>query len=294
MLGMIRCAFLVLIAFGLAAGEAAPTGHTFTANELRIYVFEHEQSATWNSADDEIAITSKLFWRFTLVPTTVEAERTVLTVTFTRLKADMDAPGSEHSFDSRNKQDADDPLFGYLRLLHGRSFELTVDPATGAVAEVTGGEAVVEAMNELQEARTGDVNPYLEAQTRAMVAPERLRLIWSRILEVPGTGPEALPLAADLEIAPVRTWDGADWTLALPEDADPPLIEIATEPTPATIRLVELAGEGRTVLTDGILKRTGGTMTWTTSGTALTQRFEQRHRAEWICRLFDPTATDGP
>jgi hypothetical protein len=268
-----------------APAAAAVPGYRFTVGRNQLYAYSLDQAVTWESAGDRLEYHTKLTWKFLLAVTEATAGRAVLEITILRVQATHDGPGSRRLVDSgrpEGQDGSDDPLIGHLLALNGAVLTVVVDPATGRVAEVRGGEAIVARINQRAPAPFAGDPPPLEAQAKASFGSEALARLWSQLLALPTTMPERVPLGPPLGGEVERTWqaNGA-YVLAFPGGVDRLSVKLVPDPTPVETTLSELGGSGRIAQNDGLPGESKGEVLFTLTFNALTQPVAQRHRLQW-------------
>lgn len=271
---------LLLASLALGAAEYAPA----PSEQPKLYTWTTTQSARWRSAGEELRYDTAITWDLALRCTAVDGPRLTLNATFLQVSARHRGPGTDLLVDSASGAGKDDPLLGHLHALHGATLVLSVERATGRVTGVTGGDAVIAAINRRAPAPIAGDPPPLDAQARAAYGPEALAAQWSRILALPRQGPvdasEALP-APFTSGRMVRAWNELAWTVAQPEGA-PPAFELARDPSPVRGTVQKLTGAGATVLAaDGLPARITGKLAFTLVIEAMTQPVESEHEVAW-------------
>lgn len=268
---------------GLALA-AAEDGYQFTTTQNLAYLSTITQRVSWDSAGDRLEYTSSVSWKFVLLPVAVTPERAELAVTITRVTASHQGPGSARRVDSLLPAEQDgheDALLGHLLELKGATLTVIVDPRTGAVAEVRGGDELVKRVNHRFPAAFPGDPPPLEGAAKAAFGSAALARQWSQLLALPSAEPQRVPLAQPLAGELERRWTGSAFTLALPMGIDHLDGELLKDPTPVTARLSELAGSGRVEPKQGVPNTTAGDLRFTLTLNALTQPVVQRHQLTW-------------
>lgn len=269
-----------------AATTAAPQpGYAFTVGANRIYAYSVKQTVAWNSAGDELTYTSTLMWKFVLTVVEATPERALLSATILRIQATHEGPGSRRMVDSGAKdgQDdgGDDALLGHLLALGGAILSVTVDPRTGQVSAVTGGDAIIARINKRAPATTPGDPPPLDAAARAAFSSDTLSRIWSQLLALPSASPVRVPLGPPLNGEVERTWQGSAYTLGLPAGGERLATTLVGDPTPVAAVLSELRGSGSTSVDGGLPGGGKGELTFLVNFQALTQPVAQRHTLTW-------------
>lgn len=277
------------LASGALAGAAE--GYRFSTTQNLAYLSTVTQQVSWESAGDRLQYASTVSWKFVLLPVAVTPERAELAVTITRVTASHQGPGSARRVDSLLPADQDgheDPLLGHLLELKGATLTVIVDPRSGAVAEVRGGDELVTRVNRRFPAAFPGDPPPLEGAAKAAFGSAALARQWSQLLALPGAEPQRVPLAQPLAGELERRWNGQTFTLALPAGVTHLDGELVKDPTPVTARLAELAGSGRMELKDGVPQASGGDLRFTLTLNALTQPVIQRHQLTWSLTRIGP------
>ncbi len=267
-----------------AAVPAAVGGYAFTVGTEQVYAYSLKQSVAWSSAGDELTYTSTLTWKFILAVVEAAPERAVLEATILRVQATHDGPGSRRLVDSAAKDERDgrdDPLLGHLLALYGSVLTVVVIPATGAVSEVRGGDAIVARINKQSPATLPGDAPPLDAAARAAFSSEALGRIWSQLLALPSEQPGRVPLGPPLGGEIERVWQGSAFTLRLPAGVERLSANLMGDPTPVAAVLTELTGAGSTSVKDGLPGAGKGELGFLLTFQALTQPVVQRHRLQW-------------
>jgi hypothetical protein len=275
----------------------ASGGYAFTVNRPVVYVYDLTQTVNWESAGDKLTYTTTLAWSFTLRATAVAAERVDLEAVILAVQASQVGPGgpsAAHRVDSRAEADqdgGDDALLGHLLALKGAVLTLVMDPRTGRVAEVKGGDGIVERINRRAPAAFPGEAPPLAAQAMALYSSEALARQWSEMFALPGDGgvqPITLgpPLAGTVE----RRWNGTSYALALPTGTDHLDAQLVKDPNPVSASLGKLVGSGKATLVGGLLGEATGDLAFTLTLSALTQPVVQNHHLAWRLRLLPAAA----
>ncbi len=295
------CGALLIAVSSFAARTAAvetasppASGYAFTVNHPVVYVYDLTQSVGWESAGDKLAYTTTLAWSFTLRATAVAAERVDLEAVILAVQASHIGPGSAHRIDSRAEADqdgGDDALLGHLLALKGAVLTLVMDPRTGRVAEVHGGESIVERINRRAPAPFPGEAPPLAAQATALYSSAALARQWSEMFALPGDGGvQPIALAAPLAGTIERRWNGTTYTLALPSGTDHLDAQLVKDPNPVSASLGKLVGSGKEALVGGLLHEATGDLAFTLTLSALTQPVVQSHHLTWRLRLLPAAA----
>lgn len=314
-MGRILALFLALIVLlppPLAAADATPpasppapppvptpasppaAGYAFTAGAPLLYAYELRQEVSWESAGDKLAFNSALLWTMALLPRTVAGERVELDATIIRVKADHTGPGSNHHVDSGADAEAaggDDPLLGHLLALAGVTLTIVLDPRTGAVAEVRGGDEVAKRIAKRAPSPFGPDQPSpLAAQAATAFSATALARQWGEMLALPpgGNAVQVVALGPPLAGTVERRWQGSTYTLALPAGTDHLAGRLLADPVAVNATLTALEGKGQVACAQGVPGESTGQMSFTLTLDALTQPVAQRHRLQW--RLWQITA----
>lgn len=292
---MPRCtAVAVIAALALAASAAAaePTiaGWRFVAKQPHLYKYELASRTELTTAGETLVYTTALTWRFVLAASEVTPERVRLGATILGVQARMDGPGTSHAIDTadRSTHAEQDPLFGHLFALEGAGFSIDLDPRTGAVAAVRGGEAVAAKIAAREPSPFGADEPSpLQAQASAAYSSEALSRLWSQLLAVPAAGETRVPLSAPLSGEIVRRWQGDAYTWQLPAGTDSLAVTVGNGPLAMAGTLTELSGGGSVSERGGVPGGASGELAFTLSLTALTQPTSQRQTLRWTLSPID-------
>jgi len=275
-----RLALLLLLALVASASEYAPK-----PDQIQLYTWKVEQGAQWDSAGDKLRFDTVITWQLALHCTAVDGGRMRLAATFVKVVASHKGPGADVQVDSESGAGSDDPLLGHLIALAGKTLELDVDRATGAVATVSGGEAIIAAINRRAPAAIPGDPPPLDAAAQAAYGPDALARLWSQVLALPpaadGATPVTLPAPFAAGATAERIWKGQNWTLALPAGAQPPAFELAKDPTPVHGVVKNLVGSGNCALSKGLPDQASGKLSFTLVISALTQPVESVQTISW-------------
>lgn len=268
---------------------AIPATYAFVKDRPAVYIYDLHQDVEWESAGDKLAYTSTVLWKFVILPESVAAERVELGVTILRVQATHTGPGSRHVVDSGEtpeRSGGSDPLLGHLIDLEGKTLTVVVDPRSGAVAEVRGGEAIVAAINKRFPAPFPNDPPPLDADSRAAYSSPVLARMWSELLALPPEhgGDQQVVLGEPLAGTVVRRWSGSAYTVALPAGVDHLDAQLIKGATPVDASLGALDGKGQVQLKDGQPHLANGDLRFTLTLNALTQPVVQRHRIRWELR----------
>jgi hypothetical protein len=281
---------------GAPAGAAAATGpgpaaagYQFAAGKTTLYTYDLSQQVEWQSAGDTLSYTSSVGWEFSLTPQQLASERCELAVVILHIAASHAGPAGSHLVDSRlpvDRNGRDDPLLGHLLALDGAQLTVVLDPRTGAVEAVRGGEEIVKRINQRFPAASEGEVPPLDAQSRAAYGSAALARLWGEMLALPAgdgvvqTVPLNGPLAGSIE----RSWQGARYTLSLPKGTEHLDGALFSDPTPVTASVSAVSGGGETVLRGGLPSTSSGELRFVVTLSALTQPVVQRHHLSWTLR----------
>lgn len=262
------------------------SGYHFVVGTNQLYAYSLKQTVSWNSAGDALTYQSTLLWKFLLTVAEATPERAVLEATILRVQATHDGPGSRRLVDSGIKGEqngAEDPLLGHLLALNGAVLTLVVNPTTGQVNEVRGGEAIVAKINKQTPAIIAGDPPPLDAAAKAAFSGEALGRIWNQLLAQPRDTSVKVPLGPPLNGEVERQWQGAQFTLLLPTGTDHLEVTLVSDPTPVAVKLSALTGKGglNVNLKNGMPGGSKGELGFLLTFNALTQPVEQRHVIHW-------------
>lgn len=289
----LRAAVLLpLLIAAVHAADNAADSYAFAPGAVRSYDYTLEQTVAWESAGDRLAYRTAILWRFALRTVAVAGPVATVNATYLRVTATHQGPAAEHTVDSAVPGGAVDPVLGHLAAFEGVTLGLTIDQATGRVTAVTGGDAIIAAIDARHPAAMPGDRPPLAEAARTLYAPEALAAWWSQLLALPSAEPQPVPLAPPLAGNLLRTWTGTDYTLALPEGLTELPLALLGEPTPIAGVLREVVGGGSVTRLDGMPGSAGGTLAFTLGLTALTQPVVQRHALTWRLQPTAPPA--GP
>ncbi len=274
----------------LRAGDA-PAAWSFPPDQVRFYVYTLTQDTTFASAGDTLKYTSSFTWKLGMSGQPAGPGRARVNLTGIRIQASHRGPDRTAEIDSSRaagERGEQDPLLGGLLALHGVTLTLDLEPRTGQVASVAGGESIIANLNRLVPAAFPGEPPPLDAAARETYSPEALARWWSQALARPpadgkpqtialGAGPTA-PIAGSAE----RRWNGAAWTAVLPAGSDHLPVRLSPDPSPVEGKLHAFSGEGRSAAAaDGWPDLIEGRLAFTLTLTALTQPVEQKHEIRW-------------
>ncbi len=295
---------LAVLLFGAAsiahAGDAPPRapGYAFDIKQARSYVYDLRQDVTFASAGDTLTYVTTMRWTFAMIPLSVAPERVELAVSLVSLKAAMDGPGTHHAFDlgDRDPDRRRDPLFAHLAALYAARFVVTVDPRTGEVSAVGGGDAVAAAIAKSEPSKVDPSEPSpLAAAANAVYGSASLARMWSELLALPADHPQHVPLSGPFTGELERRWKGSAFTWQLPEGVDHIDVQLGRDPVQATGRMTEVAGGGRVDPVGGMPGTAGGELSFTLTLAALTQPVTQHHKLQWkLAPLATASGTPRP
>jgi len=278
----------------LVAALHAADGYAFKPGTARSYDYTFEQRVAWESANDRLEYRTRILWRFALRTVAVSDASATVNATYLRVTATHQGPAAEHAVDSALAAGPVDPVLGHLAAFEGVTLGLTIDQPTGRVTAVTGGEALIAAIDAKHPAAMPGDPPPLGAAARALYAPEALAAWWSQLLALPSAEPQSVPLAAPLVGNLTRTWTGTDYRLSLPEGQGELQLRLLGEPTPVTGVLREVVGTGSATLAEGMPGTASGSLAFTLGLTAMSQAVVQRHALSWRLQPSTPPAAPRP
>lgn len=274
-----RILLAVLLATAVVAAEYAPS-----AGQIQLYKWHVGQTAEWSSAGDHLKFETAIDWSLALDCVAVDGPRMRLAVTFLDVHATHRGPGVDIVVDSKSGAGTDDPLLGHLIALAGKTLAMEVERATGMVTTVTGGDAIIAAINQRSPSLVPGDPPPLDAAAHAAYGPDALARLWTQVLALPGQTPAqrvALPPPFTAGATIERTWTGLAWKAAVPADAKPPAFELSRDPTPVTGEVRQLTGSGTVELLKGLPGHNAATMGFTLAMQALTQPVLSVHTLQW-------------
>jgi hypothetical protein len=274
---------------GAPAPAAPAAGYQFATGKTTLYAYDLSQQVEWQSAGDTLTYASMVKWEFSLTPQLVTGERCELGVVILHISASHGGPGGRHAIDSRlpvDQNGRDDPLLGHLLALDGALLTVVLDPRSGLVAEVRGGEEIVARINRLVPAAVAGEVPPLDAQSRAAYAPAALARLWGEMLALPaGEGVvQNVTLGAPVAGTVVRRWQGSRYSLSLPDGTTHLDGVLISDPTPVTASVSMISGSGETALRGGLPFTSSGELRFLVTLSALTQPVVQHHHLSWTLR----------
>ncbi len=266
------------------ATSVTSTGYLFTVNKHHLYTYVLKQTTSFMSAGDELNYITTLTWKFALTPTVVSENQAQLAITIVRVQATHDGPGSRRQVDSGLPIEQDgheDPLLGHLIAFAGAELIVTLNPNTGNVSSVTGGDAVVTRINKMVPGAFPGDPPPLDGAAKAAFSNEALTRMWQQLLSLPTNEPVVVPLGPPLQGALERRWQESNWIDALPMGTDRLQASILPDPTPVAVTVNQVAGSGSRSITDGVPGPGNGKLSFELVFQALTQPVIQRHSVLW-------------
>lgn len=284
------CLAAVLLHALCAQGAETPVpGYQFVKDKTQLYAYDLSQQVDWQSAGDSLAYSSTVGWRFSLTPVVVAPERCELSIVILHVQASQSGPASSHTVDSSlpvDRNGRDDPLLGHLFALDGAILTVVVDPRSGAVSAVRGGEEIVKRINQRFPAAVDGDPPPLDASSTIAYSSANLARLWSELLALPasGTAAQMVALTGPVNGTMERHWQGARYTLSLPAGTDHLDGTLLQDPTPVSVSLSALTGNGESVLANGLPGSSRGEMRFILTLNALTQPVAQRHQLVWTLR----------
>jgi hypothetical protein len=272
-----------------APAVAAPAGYQFAVGKTTLYTYDLSQQVEWASAGDNLAYTSTVGWEFSLTPQLVTPERCELAVVILHIAASHGGPGGRHAVDSRlpvDQNGRDDPLLGHLLALDGAQLAVVLDPRSGLVEAVRGGEEIVKRINQRFPAAVDGEVPPLDAQSRSAYGSAGLSRLWGELLALPGGDGalQSMPLAGPVAGTVVRRWQAGRYTLSLPDGTTHLDGTLLSDPTPVTASVSMVDGGGTTALRGGLPFTSSGELRFLVTLSALTQPVVQRHHLSWTLR----------
>jgi hypothetical protein len=262
----------------------AGRGYHFTVKQHQFYTYNLKQTTTFKSAGDELMYTTTLAWKFALTPVAVSEEQAQIAITIIKVQATHDGPGSRHQVDSSLPIEQDgheDALLGHLIAFTGAELMVTLNPKTGSVSAVTGGDVIIARINKMAPAIFPGDPPPLDNAAKAAFSSDALTRIWQQLLSLPTNEPVSVPLGPPLQGSLERRWQDSKWTDALPKGIDRLQATLLQDPTPVAVTLTNVAGTGVRTIKDGIPGAGNGTLSFDLVFGALTQAVTQRHVVSW-------------
>jgi hypothetical protein len=271
-----------------SAAAAASGGYAFVPGQARLGRYDLRQETVLSTAGDRLTYVTTIGWRFVLLPLSISATRAALAVSVLHVDATLDGPATFDHIDSDSDDPAQgqDPVFGHLLALRGARLVLSVDPLTGVVDAVQGGDAIAAAVAKDAPSALGPGEPSpLEAAAKAAYSSDALARLWTAMLARPGQGD--YPLGPPLDGAARRSWSGADYTLAL-AGADHRDATLGQAPLAVQARLSALSGKGHQGLGPDLVGTAGGTMHALIAFDALTQGAGSDLTVGWSLTIQPP------
>ena len=264
---------------------SAAEGYQFPPGKPIPYRYDLDQEVAMTTAGDHLQMATRISWTCTLEQLTGEKPAgglVPLRLAIQAISARHQAPGLTRFYDSALSGDSlgADPLLGGLQALVGATLTLYLDPASGRVPRVSGGERIAAAIaaQHPNPADPGTPSP-LAAAARAIYQDDVLARLWTGILVLPAQGRQELAAGTPLTGMLVRTWKGTAWTGIL-EPARQDLI-LDLPPLGVSGRIDGCTAQGALTLTAGVPALGEGTMAYTLHLTAMTQPVVQQHRLTW-------------
>jgi hypothetical protein len=275
-----------LLAAGALAGADLQDGWQFAPGDAHLYQYDVHQDTVFESAGDHLTYSTSLGWRLALARTAAPAPagRITLGVTILRITATLDGPASHHAIDTDapSSSAAHDPLFGHLFDLNFAGFTLILDPRTGVVDSVSGGEAVAQKISQHEPSAFSSDDPSpLAAAARAAYSSSALAALYSQLLALPTSSPQTVPLGPPLSGSLIRSWNGNHYTLALPPGLDQVAVTLGSGPLAVTGTLGELKGGGSANPRGGVPGTADGHLEFTLTLRALTQPVVEHQVLTW-------------
>jgi hypothetical protein len=277
-----RLTACLLLCIAATAEETAPgaPGYAFVENQARFYQYVLSQKVSWDSAGEKLDFQTEMRWHLALRAISVNDSNAVLNATIISVQARHIGPGSDHSVDSAFEEQ-DDALLGHLSSLAGVTLVVSVDPRTGHVSNVNGGDEIVKRINQRSPAAFAGDPPPLDAALKAAYSNEALKQWWGQFLALPQKKIEQVPLHSPLQGTIERQWTGNDYILVLPANEIGMTAQLLADPTPVAVTVTALSGKGRAQTDRGYPGASQGAMDFTLAVQALTQGVEQKHHLEW-------------
>ena len=285
----------------VAEPSGPPSTATYSFNSTdpgRLYLYESRQEASWTSADETLQFTTTLAWSFSLRCQQSSPDAVDLTVGIINVWASVSGPGSINTvgadpastevrrLDSAKPGDANDPLLGHLAALEGTQLVLHLDPKTGVVLGVDGGDSIAKRIARLNPDATdpGATSP-MAAAASAMYSSDNLAHLWTGMFARPAAG--ALPLAAPLAGTLSRAWAGDRYTLSPGSGTRAVILGTSSASTPG--ELSEISGNGGNLLDHGWPDQAWGDLQATLTFAPLTQPVKQHLRLRWKLSHLEPS-----
>ena len=268
--------------FALLSAACAADGPGLTTNEVRLYRYESRLETTLETAGDKVVSAFAQGWNTAWTIEKVGETSATVAVVIATLTADLSAPGLEAHWDSRQppeKPGDGQKMLEHLGALHGKTLRLILNPKTGAVQNVLGGETVIADLEERWQKR-GEIPTAIQQEALKKYAGQELARIWDRVLALPIAGDKTIQLAEGVTCR--QEWTGTSWKLILDSAAKNADIVLARLPTEVKVRLKSLTGSGKVKQdASGAIEHAQGTCEFELTGTALTQPLTQKHHLLW-------------
>jgi hypothetical protein len=265
-----------------ASGAAPDPGYALVVGQPRLGAYSLRQESLVTTAGDHVKYVTTVNWRFVVMPLAVTPEHAQVAVSVLHADATLDGPGSiDHvDTDSDDSTMRQDPLFGHLYALRNARLVLEMDPRTGVVLDVSGGDAIAAAVAKDAPSGLGPGSPSpLEAAAKAAYAPQTLARLWTAMLARPGQAD--YPLGPPLNGMARRTWTGTDYTLALAPGSEHLEATIGQAPVAVAAQVQTLAGTGSQGLGRDLVGTSAGTLHVVLAMTALTQGAGVEETVTW-------------
>ncbi len=271
---------------GLAVSSlTAAEGYRFPTGKPILYRYDLDQEVAMSTAGDHLQFTSRISWIMSLEGLAQEATAGGLTpvrLAIQAVTAQHQAPGLTRFYDSATNTDSrgTDPLLSGLQALVGATLTLYLDPTTGRIPRVTGGERIAAAFARLHPnpADPGAPSP-LASAARTVYQDDALARLWTGILLLPSPDRQAVPAGAPLTGFLVRSWQGTTWTGAL--DPAKQQLTLDLPPMAVTGQIENCTAQGSLTLADGVPAQGQGTLGYSLALIAMTQPVNQQHRLTW-------------
>jgi len=282
----------VLVA-GASTASAADDAWRFVPGEPHVYLYSVQDQTSFESAGDKLSYTSSFSWKLVLARHDVPdvGGKITLGVSILRITASLDGPASHHAIDTDapSSEARHDPLFGHLFDLNGAGFVLLLDPQTGVVSSVSGGEQVAARISKSEpSAFSADEASPLEAAAKAAYSSQALSAVYSQLMALPVGGSQEVPLTPPLHGALIRTWDGGQYALALPHGTTSLPITLGSGPLAVTGAISEVVGQGSVAPHRGVPGTADGHLAFTLTLTALTQPVIEHQVLTWTMHEIQP------
>jgi len=281
-----------------ACGSAAPAADGawswhFVPGEPHVYLYSVQDQTSFESAGDKLSYTSSFSWKLVLARHDVPAVdgKIALGVSILRITASLDGPASHHAIDTDapSSEARHDPLFGHLFDLNGAGFVLLLDPLTGVVSSVSGGEQVAARIAKSEPSAFSDDEPSpLEAAARAAYSSQALSAVYSQLMALPLGGSQEVALTPPLHGSLIRVWNGGQYALGLPAGTTALPITLGNGPLAVTGTISEVVGQGNVTPHRGVPGTADGHLSFTLTLTALTQPVVEHQVVTWTMHEIQP------